>query len=197
MQFDDLPIFVTNTTDITEAVPIFSPYHHFTFSQGYVYAPLPKTPFQAVSPPHLAVFVTNSSGAPDVPSSGFVRPGELGAGYRLSQSAYWFNAYSAYLGCDYSNPTGCIYEVSGYIYDSASQTEVLAYQTNLTVPGCTKLMDCQLSFVEFPNDYQGLSGLQIRAFGREDQRIWFMDELALGWYDNTCSAGLLRSRSRR
>ncbi|PSK46475.1 hypothetical protein B9Z65_5443 [Elsinoe australis] len=195
--FDDLPRFVTNLTDITQAVPVFSPYHHFVFSQGYVYAPLPETPFQAVTPPHLAVFITNETGAPNVPSPGFVRPGEIGAGARLSDQAHWFNAYSAYLGCDNTDSPGCMYEISGYVYDRSSRAEILAYQSNVTVPACPTLHDCLLTFVDFPLDMRGLSGFQIRAFAGDQQRIWFMDELALGWWDNSCEAGQIRTRSRK
>ncbi|KAF4554618.1 Hypothetical protein D9617_4g003730 [Elsinoe fawcettii] len=195
--WDDLPRFITNLTDITRAVPIFSPYRHFQFSQGYAYAPLPETPFEAVSPPHLAVFITNETGAENVPSPGFVRPGELGAGRRASNQAYWFNAYSAYLGCDNTDSLGCMYEISGYVYDSLFRAEILAYQSNVTVPACPALENCLLTFVDFPLDMRGLSGFQIRAFVGEEQRIWFMDELALGWWDNSCEAGQIRARSRK
>ncbi|PNS14279.1 hypothetical protein CAC42_6792 [Sphaceloma murrayae] len=195
--WDDLPRLITNSTDITQAVPIFSPYRHFQFSEGYVYAPLPETPFQAVTPPHLAVFITNQTGAANVPSPGLVRPGELGAGLRLSDQVYWFNAYSAYLGCDDTDSPGCLYEISGYVYDAPSRNEVLAYQSNITIPACASLGGCQLSFVDFPLDMRGLSGFQIRAFAGQDQRVWFMDELALGWWDNSCEAGQIRARSRR
>ncbi|KAF2227774.1 hypothetical protein BDZ85DRAFT_7493 [Elsinoe ampelina] len=194
--WDDLPRFITNLTDITRAVPIFSPYRHFQFSEGYVYAPLPETPFRAVTPPHLAVFITKQTGAANIPSPGFVRPGELGAGARASNQVYWFNAYSAYLGCDNTDSPGCMYEISGYVYDRSFRDEVLAYQSNVTVPACPALEDCDLTFVDFPLDMRGLSGLQIRAFAGEEQRIWFMDELALGWWDNSCEAGQTRARGR-
>jgi hypothetical protein len=64
INFDDLPNFMPteNDTAITQAPPIQNPYHHLTFSDGYVYAPAPSEPYAPVSSPHLAVFLSNATG---------------------------------------------------------------------------------------------------------------------------------------
>ncbi|KAF2152664.1 hypothetical protein K461DRAFT_226209, partial [Myriangium duriaei CBS 260.36] len=171
------------------------PYHHFTFAQGFVYAPLPPVPFRPISPPHMAVFITNSSGAANV---GLVRPGEIGDGPLLArQQAFWFNAYGVYIGCNNFEQPGCLYEISGYVYDATIRAEVLAYQRNIFVSGCPIYHGCPLTRVEFGHTLTGLTGFQIRAFHEGYQRIWYMDDLSLGWYDNSCAAGRLRAVSRR
>lgn len=125
-----------------------------------------------------------------------MRPGELGAGDRASESAFWFNAYSAYLGCDNQGPEDCEMVINGFTYQDFSQEEVLTYQQNATIPACTAMQDCKLQLVEFAKVMTGLTGLQITAFVGGAKRIWFMDNLSMGWYNNTCAAGLLRQRSQ-
>ena len=158
-----------------------------------MYAPKPDEPYTPVSQPHLAMFITNSTGANNSVATGYIRPGEIGAD-SLAMEAFWFNVYSAYLGCDNSGPEGCRMELSGYTYTGFTDDELLAYQQNVTIPPCPSQKGCQLQRVDFPPIMRGLSGLQIRAFVGHEQRIWFMDNLALGWYDNSCEAGLQRAQ---
>ena len=195
-QWDDEPTFISNTTDITLAPPIFSPYHHFDFSEGYVYAPRPAEPYQPVSKPHLAVFLTNGTGASNAVTGGYIHPGEIGSEV-TAMDAFWFNAFSVYLGCDNAGPDVCRFEISGYTFTGFSEDEVLAYQQNATTSPCPSRKNCQLEQVIFPSEIKGLSGLQIRAFVGEEQRIWFMDNLELGWYNTSCAAGLQRAQAPR
>lgn len=193
IQWDDEPAYDTNSTDITTAPPIFGPYHRFYFSQGYVYAPKPDEPYVPVSQPHLAVFITNGTGSSNSVAPGYIRPGEIEAN-NIAIRAFWFDAYSAFLGCDNAGPQDCRMEFSGYTYTGFTDDEILTYQQNVTIPACPSQKGCQLQQVEFPVVMRGLSGLQIRAFVGDEQRIWFMDNLALGWYDTSCAAGMKRAQ---
>ncbi|QIW96330.1 hypothetical protein AMS68_001848 [Peltaster fructicola] len=207
MTFDDLPNFSTsdvNNTDITQAPPIFNGYHHFAFSNGYVYAPPPSDPFTPHSSPHLAVFLGNASGngsdntpSAMAPTSGMIRPGEFGDGSVAPVSAYWFNAYNVWLGCDNPGPEPCTYVVTAYAWNAATSNEQQVTTENVTTPGCPGLHDCQLQQVTFPSSFNGLSGLQIQAYRGQDQVMFFMDDVSMGWYNNTCAAGLQRLRSPR
>lgn len=194
-QWDDEPDFQpSGSPPITDAPPVFGPYHHFWFSLGFVYGPPPALPYTPISAPHLAVFLPNETGPSNDGNAVSLRAGELGDGIRASESAFWFNAYSAYLGCDDGGPEGCTMEISGYTYNTFVQAEVLTFQHNVSIPPCPGFVDCQLELVEFP-DYTGLSGLQMNALVDGAERIWFMDNLSLGWYNNTCAAGLQRQSS--
>ena len=120
----------------------------------------------------------------------------IGASLRGSSSVFWFNAYSAYLGCDNAGPDVCTMQVTGYVWQASSRGEVPAFHQNVTLPACPGYKDCKLQKVEFARSMVGLSGIQIQAFVRGEQRMWYMDDLAMGWYNNTCAAGLLRLQSR-
>lgn len=196
-QWDDEPTFSPTQpiSDPSEAPPVFNPYHHLYFSNGFVYMPPPSDPFPPISQPRLVMFLTNETGPTSSPDARGEHAGEIGAGDRASESAFWFNAYSAYLGCDNEGPENCTMQVSGYKY-KGGQKESLAHQANFTIEGCPKFKDCHLKKVKFPREMVGLSGVQFQAFVGGKKRAFFMDDLALGWSNNTCAAGLLRSKSR-
>ena len=186
-----------NTTDITQAPPIENPYYHLTFSDGYVYAPQPKEPFAPVSPPHLAVFVPTGSGKRiTTPFGNFSKAGEISDGPREAISAYWFDARSAFLGCDNRGSDDCTMVVSAYRWSPTQKTEVLADEHNVTTKACAKSSDCKLQQVDFPSSFRGLTGLQIQAFVNNKEKMFFMDDLALRWSNNTCAAGMLRQSSQ-
>ncbi|KAL1306693.1 hypothetical protein AAFC00_005363 [Neodothiora populina] len=197
LTWDDEPTFspMEPITDPNDAPPVFNPYHHLYFANGYVYIPPPSDPFPPVSEPRLVMFLTNETGPSDNPGAGGEHVGEIGAGDRASQSAFWFNAYSAYLGCDNAGPEDCTVQVSGYVFQGSGK-EVMAYQQNFTLPGCPGFDNCRLKHVFFPKSMVGLSGLQFQASVNGEHRVFFMDNLSLGWYNNTCAAGLMRTRSK-
>ncbi|KAK0253167.1 hypothetical protein LTS09_011838 [Friedmanniomyces endolithicus] len=174
MTFDDLPNFVPskqNKTDITQAPPIPNPYHHLTFSNGYVYAPQPSVPYLPSSAPHLAVFLANGSGM----TASSMQPGEVGDGPYESMSAFWFDAFS-------------------YTWSPDANNEIATYTQNATVAPCPGLANCQLQQVSFPTSFRGLSGVRMQAFVGNEPRMFFLDDMALGWSNNTCQAGLTRLR---
>ena len=187
-----------NLTDITQAPPIESPYYHLTFSDGYVYAPQPREPFVPESSPHLAVFLANGAGRQvRTPFGHYSKPGEISDGPRESISAFWFDARSVFLGCDNAGPELCTIVISAYRWDATSKDEVIAYKQNATLNPCPSLKKCRLQEVDFPNDqYRDLTGLQIQAFVGNEEKMFFMDDLALRWSNNSCAAGLLRQSSQ-
>ncbi|KAI7720404.1 hypothetical protein KC353_g2213 [Hortaea werneckii] len=199
LDFDTLPNFVPNnqnSTDITQAPPVPNPYHHLIFSDGFVYGPSPKVPYVPSSQPKLAVFLANASGVTARPRSSTMESGEVGDGPYESASAFWFNAYSAFFGCD--SPDGCTMVFTGYTYSADAKDEVPSYSQNATIPACPTLnfgnASCQLQRVDFPSAFRGLSGLRMQAFSGNEERMFFLDDLALGWTNNNCEAANDRVR---
>jgi hypothetical protein len=201
LDFDDLPSF-SGDGDITQAPPIFSPYHHLTFSNGYVHAPKYKQPFVPHSGDQLAVFLASGAGngtndtawhqpgmSASVPRT---EPGDITDGPYNGLPAFWFNAYDAWLGCDNDGPDSCIFNVTGSTWDPTVNDDVETYNTQLEVPPCPNFNHCPLVHMDFPDNIRGLSGMQIQAFVNNKPVMFFMDDLALGWYDNSCEAGMKR-----
>jgi hypothetical protein len=193
LTFDDLPNFhPINATDITQQPPIFSPYHHLSFSHGFVYANQPDQPFRPASPPHVAAFLAVGT---ELRSNGDSDPGEIGDGPRAADSAYWFDALEVFVGCDNDGPHGCNMTLTGYKWDPVTHDEMPAVTHTFMLPPCVGFVDCRLSQVAFPSTFRGLSGLQIQAFVKDDAKMFFIDDLRLSWSDTSCAAGLLRAAS--
>jgi hypothetical protein len=123
--------------------------------------------------------------------------GEIGEDlYPDSDSAFWFNLYSMYLGCDSPGPEPCIFEVTGLHWNATVANETTSFVQNFTLPACPGLKNCQLSQVFLPDAARNLSGIEISAVSAGQPSMWFMDDAKMGWSDSSCRAGLKRQRSR-
>ena len=201
LDFDDLPAF-SGDEDITQAPPIFSPYHHLTFSNGYVHSSSSQhsQPFAPHSGDQLAVFLASGNGTNDTTwhqngltmNAPRTESGEITDGPYDGLPAFWFNAKGAWLGCDNDGPEPCVFNVTGWTWNSQLSDEVATYNTQIKVPPCPGFENCQLQHVDFPENFRGLSGIQIQAFANNKPRMFFMDDLALSWFDNSCAAGMQR-----
>jgi hypothetical protein len=163
------------------------------FSDGFVYAPPPSLPFLPISPPRLVMFVANET---NNHNEGGQLPGEIGAGRRRSSSAFWFDAHSAYLGCDNPSAYQCELEITGLVYHEKTKSEVAAFHQTLSILPCHLPNNCELQQVHFDLSMKELSGIRIQASANYEPVNWFMDNLTLGWSNNTRAAGLLRESSQ-
>jgi hypothetical protein len=119
-------------------------------------------------------------------------PGDITDGPYNGLPAFWFNAYDAWLGCDNNGPDNCVFNVTGSTWDANAGDDVETYNTQIEVPPCPNFHHCPLQHMEFPDNFRGLSGIQIQAFVNNKPVMFFMDDMALGWYDNSCDAGMKR-----
>lgn len=213
MDFDDLPTFQpgrsvkrnhrrqSNDTsfdgsDITRQPPLgLRPYHHLTFSNGFVYGPQLVEPFAPVSQPNVAAFLADGTGVRtgSRPSD----TGEIGdSPAQDNVSAFWFDAFNAFLGCDNAGPGNCTMEVTGLRWDPVVEDEVPAFVQSYSLPPCPTNRNCALTPVTFPGTARGLSGLEIRAARNGVPRMFFMDDMHMAWSNTTCDAGMLRQRTQ-
>ena len=192
VDFDDLPHFSTGSDpNDTDTPPIFNPYRKLYWEEHFGYVPPPTDPFPPHSPPQLAVYQEAGFNINPSPDAGLELVGEIGAGSRAADSAYWIDANSAWLGCANSGPGDCYIEARGYAYGSNESIISQSFRQ----PPCPGLKNCSLALVEFAGGFRGLSGLQIIATVADEPVTWYMDDLSLGWSNNTCAAQLERSSS--
>ncbi|KAL8639227.1 MAG: hypothetical protein Q9228_003718 [Teloschistes exilis] len=192
IDFDDLPHFSVAGSNNTDIPPIFNPYRKLFFNAGYGYVPPPSDPYAPISPPQLAVWnVYNDSIIQHSVDAGLELRGEIGAGPRFQESAYWIDAYSVWIGCANSGPTECRLDFIGFDQFDAE----IATQT-LLQPPCPGLVNCKLVEVEFSSQFRDLAGLQILAYVNKTPIAFYMDDLSLGWSNNTCAAQLQRSSAQ-
>lgn len=192
VDFDDLPHFSTGSDpNNMDTPPIFNPYRKLYWEEHFGYVPPPTDPFPPHSPPQLAVYQGAGLNINSSPDASLELVGEIGAGPQAADSAYWIDAYSAWLGCANSGPADCDIEVRGYAYGSSESI----ISQSFTQSPCPGLKNCSLALVEFAGGFSGLSGLQIIATVADEPVTWYMDDLSLGWSNNTCAAQLERSSS--
>lgn len=194
LTFDDTTVG-PNEDELLVVYGLKNPYHHLFYANGFTYVPDKWEPYPAISQPNIALFLPLSGRLlPNTPFAGTLLPGELGAGPRASVTAYWFNAFSGYFGCALSGLTPCLLRISGYRYDSVLKQEVLVAEQNVTLPACWGYINCKLTQVFFDDRFRALSGIQFNAFTSQlgIPQILMMDDLQMEWYNNTCSAGILR-----
>ncbi|KAL8807333.1 MAG: hypothetical protein Q9200_004713 [Gallowayella weberi] len=190
-QFDDLPQFSADA-ETTDIPPIFNPYHKLFFNGGFGYVPPPDDPFAPISPPQLAVYnYHNDSSSSQSIDAGLEIHGELGAGPRVHESAYWIDAYSVWIGCANGGPTDCQIDLIGYDAFNAAIARMTLLQ-----PPCPGLVNCKLAQITFPGDFRDLAGLQVLAYVNKSPVTFYMDDLSLEWSNNTCAAQLERSSAQ-
>ncbi|KAF2201213.1 hypothetical protein GQ43DRAFT_480912 [Delitschia confertaspora ATCC 74209] len=180
--------------DTLSAPTVTNPYHHLFFANGYVYIPTGFLPFPPVSPPNIAMFLPISGWLPNQPFAGTVLAGEIGAGPRASVDAYWFHAYAGHFGCLQLGITRCVLQISGLQWSPTQGAEVVTAQMSVELPRCIAFINCQLTRVDFTPEFRNLSGIQFEMFtgGLRIPTVFIQDSLELAWYNDTCSAGILR-----
>lgn len=214
MGFDDLPTFhpdrvkrnnrrQTNETssggnDITQQPPLdLRPYHHLTFSNGFVYGPQSVEPFAPISQPNVAAFLANGTGMRTGTQPGDGDTGEIGDGPGPDDvSAFWFDAFGAFLGCDNAGPGNCTMEVTGLHWDPVAKDETPAFSQNYTLPPCPAFRNCALTPITFPSTARDLTGLEIRAVRNGEPRMFFMDDMHMAWSNTSCDAGMVRQNTQ-
>lgn len=178
-----------------DAEPIFSPYHQFYFSQGWVVVPPPSAPYVPSSGTRLLEFVaTNSSSVPanTVPGGlNLATTGGIGVGKTEQLGCFNFNAYGASLGCDSQGPP-CLFQITGMRYDQDIEADVVATSQTISVPACPALKNCDLAPVDFDSTFVNITSIYVNATVADVPKIWFLDDLRLGWTDNGCDSGLCR-----
>lgn len=198
LDFDDLPSF--STTDpylpLSDAPPLPIPYHHFWFSNNFVYAPLPSEPFAPVSGSHLLVFLPKD----DVGVAASQEPpAEFSVGPKSGNSSFWFDAYSMFLGCDDQGSDACVIEITGYTTGNLSSSQAQSSVQVAVLQSCSTLAatSCKLAQVVLDPPMRALSGISINAYTSGGvASVLYMDNVNLGWTDNSCQAGLQRESTR-
>ncbi|KKY26410.1 hypothetical protein UCDDS831_g01485 [Diplodia seriata] len=211
INFDEGHDNVVTTSD--PFVGINNPTHHLVFNEGFAYVPTDYDAISPASPPYLVMYLPNrTTTAPEQPENGSTRNGSISAdGNRISDSAFHFNAYGGSFSCNKGpipvdngpDPLNCTLEVTGFRWNAIDQVEGLhAISTFDMVPCSETTVDeegkCQLTKIDFfseGGDFTDLSSIRMRSYYWSDtaeDRVFFMDDLQLGWTNNNYTAGLTR-----
>ena len=165
-------------------MPLFSPYHQFYFSSGWTIVPPPTDPYRPSSGRLLVEFLAN-------PKSALGYTGALGNGENALLGCFNFNTLGMSLGCDSTGPD-CDWQFTGLRYNDISKaTDTITSQTMSTV-ACPVLSNCDLVPVFLDSTFINLTELRINVTVAGVDKIWWLDDLKLSWFDDSCDSGLCR-----
>jgi hypothetical protein len=193
------PLSIGNQSENTvQPEPLFNPYHQFDFSDGFTVVPPPKAPYNPSSPPLFVQFIsnfnvdgTNTQAGPNTAEEGTT--GQISDGDVDQTGCFRFNVYGASMGCNSTGPA-CDFIFSGYQLD-ASRNEVLVQTQTKSIPACPGLSNCNLTDVDLDNSFNNLAFVRVNVTVDGQPKMWWMDDLRLGWYDNSCAMGLCRQQT--
>ena len=177
-------------------MPVFNPYHQFDFSDGWTVVPPPTDPYLPSSKPLLLEFIpnfnvngTNPNAGPNTAEDGF--SGDIGNADHGQLGCFGFNVYGASLGCDSVGPD-CDFSFTGYRVNLLQGGTNKVAQQNIAVPPCPALSNCDLVPINLDQTFEDLDTIRVNVTVAGAPKIFWLDDLRLGWYNNTCAAGLCR-----
>lgn len=179
-------------------MPLFNPYDKFDFSNGFLVVPPPTDPYLPESAPFLLQFVPNFN-ISGTDENGPHGPNTKELGYsadfagadRGATGCFNFNFYGAALGCDSRGPD-CEFTFTGFHKDSATGKDVPFTSQDIAVPACPPLADCVLTPVTLDDTFSDLTKVRMNVTVASRPKIWWMDDVRLGWFDNSCDKGKCR-----
>jgi hypothetical protein len=169
-------------------MPLFSPYHKFYFSAGFVVVPPPTDPYLPASGKLLLEFHPQTNWSSDTSA-------QIGNSFTETSGCFNFNARGTNLGCD-SNSSDCDWMFTGLRYNFATGVEDKVTFQNLSTPACPAMKDCTLVPVTFDNTFKNLTSIIIDGTVAGVKRNWWIDSIDLSWYDNSCLKGLCRENQK-
>jgi hypothetical protein len=103
-----------------------------------------------------------------------------------------------FVGCNNAGPADCQLTALGYQYNNETETTELTVEQTFYQEPCPTLKNCSLIQIFFEPDFYNLTSLQIVATveHKTEPITWFMDDVAMGWTDNSCEAGKIRDAAR-
>ena len=174
--------------------PVFNPYHQFDFSEGFAVVPPPAGPFLPSSIPMMLEFIPSFvigvvDDSPNTAEEGF--SGQISDGDHGLTGCFTFDIYGAAFGCN-STGSPCDFKFTGLQYDAATGVATAITSQTVSIPACPALTNCTLAPIMLDDTFVDLNAIQIRAATAGAPLGWWMDDLQLGWFNNSCSTGLCR-----
>ncbi|PMD42827.1 hypothetical protein L207DRAFT_457357 [Hyaloscypha variabilis F] len=198
LTFDDIPplsVSDPNPNDVTPE-PVFNPYHQFDFSDGFVVVPPPTAKYLPTSKPLFIEFIPNFNINGTDPMAGpntleYGYSGDIGNGDHGVTGCFGFNMYGATFGCD-SNGPPCEFSFTGFRYNNTTGNTTAVTSQRVNIKACPTLSNCTLIPISLDNTFRDLDSVRINVTVASAPKIWWMDNLRLGWFDNSCKNGLCR-----
>ncbi|RKF77137.1 hypothetical protein GcC1_066001 [Golovinomyces cichoracearum] len=201
LRFDDIPPLAIGYQpyDSVQPMPLFNPYHHFDFSDGFTVVPPPTDPYIPSSKPLLLEYIpplnsdekNNDTTYKDLSQQTYASIGNSDHGLT---GCFNFIALGASFGCDSTGPD-CDFSFSGFRYNKNSRLASEVANQRQSIRSCPSLKECTLTSISFASSFENLDFLRINLTVAGEPKIWWMDDLSLAWSNKTCAACQCRLRT--
>lgn len=172
-------------------MPIFTPYHRFYYSGGFTVLPPPTARFKPTSGNLMLQFTPSSisntslSGIP--PDTA-----DISVGPQSFANCFSFNFTQVSLGCDLKEAS-CSFTFTGFKYDQLKAATIEVVSQTISVPACQNAENCALTPISV-SGFNGLTSITVKAEVNGKPTIWWADDFAFGWFENSCESGICRSK---
>lgn len=166
-------------------IPMYSPYHRFTWSEGFRAFPSSVCPYKASSGDLMIEFPSSTKAA------------EIGTGGLSTNPCFRFDLTSLRVGCA-SIEASCDFNVTGLAWDSDSQTMAIAASHTFSTGACSAQKGCELETIsaDVSAGLTNLTSIMIDATAGGHPQTWWADDLTISWTDSSCESAVCRSGVR-
>lgn len=169
-------------------VPMYSPYHRFTWSEGFRVFPSSACPYKASSGELMIEYSASTKN---------YEVAQVGVGGLSDNSCFRFDFTSLHVGCA-STEASCNFNVTGLTWDSNSQTTVPVASHTFSTQACAEQNGCNLGSItaDGSSGLTNLTSILIEVTAGGMPATWWADDLTVTWSDPSCEAALCRSGIR-
>lgn len=169
-------------------VPMYSPYHRFTWSEGFRVFPSPACPYEASSGDLMIEYATSTK---------IDEVAEIGVGDLAYNPCFRFDFTSLRVGCA-STEASCKFNITGVTFDSDSQMAVPVASHTFNTQACNEQKGCNLRSIiaDGSAGLTNLTSILIDVTAGGVPQTWWADDLTVTWTDASCEAAACRSGIR-
>lgn len=169
-------------------VPMYRPYHRFTWSERFRVFPSIACPYKSSSGDGMIEFS---------PTARTYEAAEIGIGDLHSNACFRFDFTSFRVGCA-STDASCEFNVTGLTWDSDIQSTVTVASHTFITPACSAQNRCNLGSItaDTSTGLTNLTSILIAVTADGQPQTWWADDLALTWTDSSCESTVCRSNVR-
>lgn len=168
--------------------PMYSPYRHFTWSEGIKIIPGSAAPYKPSSG-DLMLQVPNVAEGDQL--------AKISAGNLQANPCFRFDFIGIRAGCA-SKKANCIFNITGLSWDDDAQTEVAVGSHTASTRACSRQKNCNLGHLvaDAAAGLYNLTSLVIDVTAHNQPQKWWADDVAIAWTDTSCDAAICRSDVR-
>lgn len=169
-------------------VPMYSPYHRFTWSEGFRVFPSSVCPYRASSGEFMIEFSPSSKTPPAA---------EIGVGGLSTNPCFRLDFTSLRVGCA-SREASCDFNITGLAWDSNSQSTVPVASHTFSTRACSAQEGCELEPIsaDVSTGLTNLTSFLVDVTADSHPQTWWADDLTITWTNPSCESAVCRSAVR-